>query len=387
MLLAQDPFRAFMPYPPVEVPSAPDGPLAGLTLGIKDIFDVAGYRTGSGCPTALAMSDTKDEHAGAVARLLNAGARFVGKTQTDELAWSMYGMNAHFGTPLNPAAPGRIPGGSSSGSASAVAGGLCDLALGSDTGGSVRAPASFCGLWGMRPTQDLIAMDGAQPVAPSYDTPGLFARDGATLHRGMSALVGRDKAPLGPEPERLRPASMVAQLSGEGRARFDEVFGTGQREVEVYPEGIGHAYGTFLTSLGGDAARHVVPFIRSSGMVLVRGLRERAAAAEALPSDAVAAADAARAAFARHMANLLTGAVILAPVVHTAPFELDPDLATFDGFRHVAQRLLCVAGLAGLPQVVFPAGNVDGGPLGLSLIGPRESDLSLIDLARRMAGS
>ncbi|EIE50643.1 amidase, partial [Citreicella sp. 357] len=164
MLIEHDPYHCYMPYPPVPVENAPDGPLAGLTLGVKDIYDVAGYRTGCGCPIRLAMSDIKTATAPAIQALLDAGAAFNGKLHTDELAWSMYGMNAHFGMPVNPNAPGRIPGGSSSGSGAACAGGLADITVGSDTGGSVRAPASFCGTWGIRPTHGLISLDGVMPL-------------------------------------------------------------------------------------------------------------------------------------------------------------------------------------------------------------------------------
>ncbi|WP_231558965.1 amidase family protein [Paracoccus sp. PAMC 22219] len=148
-----DPWHAFLPYPPVPVPHAAQGPLSGLTLAVKDIYHVAGYRTGAGCPLYLAASPVHHATAPCVQSLLDAGAEFVGKVHTDELAWSMYGMNAHFGTPVNPAAPDRIPGGSSSGSAVAVAGGLADIAIGSDTGGSVRALPAFAGHGGGdRPT-------------------------------------------------------------------------------------------------------------------------------------------------------------------------------------------------------------------------------------------
>lgn len=217
MLLSEDPYRAFMPYPPVAVPNAPGGALAGLTLAVKDIFDVAGYRTGCGCPTRLAASPVAEATAPTVQRLLDAGARFVGKTHTDELAWSMYGMNAHFGTPVNPATPDRIPGGSSSGSAAAVAGGLADIAIGSDTGGSVRAPASFCGIWGLRPTHGRVSLEGAMALAPSFDTCGVFARDGATLARAVDALMDDDPLPLD-DPEYLLAADMAAELAPPARS-------------------------------------------------------------------------------------------------------------------------------------------------------------------------
>ncbi|MBZ0229567.1 MAG: amidase, partial [Bauldia sp.] len=140
MLIPADPVHAFLDYPDVPVPNAATGPLAGLTFAVKDIFDVAGYPTGCGNPEKMEASraDPPKTNAPAVQMLLDAGARFVGKTHTAELAFSLDGRNTRLGTPDNPAASGRVPGGSSSGSASAVAGGLVDIALGSDTGGSVR---------------------------------------------------------------------------------------------------------------------------------------------------------------------------------------------------------------------------------------------------------
>jgi amidase len=128
-----------------------------------------------------------------VQKLLDAGARFIGRTQTDELTFSLMGQNAHFPEPVNPAAPDRVTGGSSSGSAAAVAGGLADIALGSDTGGSIRAPASFCGLIGLRTTHGAITLEGAMPLAPSLDTFGWFARDIETYEAGGPGAAGRTR--------------------------------------------------------------------------------------------------------------------------------------------------------------------------------------------------
>src|SRR5450830_1908674 len=159
---------------------------------VKDIFDVAGFPTGCGNPHMLAMSGVKTASAPAVVALAQAGAKFVGKTYTDELAFSMNGKNAHFGTPRNGGAPDRIPGGSSSGSASAVSNGLADVALGTDTGGSVRAPASHCGLIGLRPTHARVSLKGCMDLAPSFDTCGWFARDIDTFARVGEVLLRED---------------------------------------------------------------------------------------------------------------------------------------------------------------------------------------------------
>ncbi len=185
----QDPFGAFCQHGDLRLPGATTGPLVGLTFAAKDLFDIAGYVTGAGNPDWLRTHTPAGETAPAVRMLLDAGATLVGKTLTDELAFSMSGENIHYGTPVNPAAPGRIPGGSSSGSASATAGRLVDFALGTDTSGSIRVPASYCGLFGMRPTHGRVSCRGVVPLAPSLDTVGWFAREALLLQRIGGVLL------------------------------------------------------------------------------------------------------------------------------------------------------------------------------------------------------
>ena len=162
-LSIEDPFNAFCRDSTAYLSGAPSGPLSGLTFATKDIFDIAGHVTGGGNPDWKASHKAAQKTAWAVQALVDAGATMVGKTLTDEITRGIFGENAHYGTPVNPRAPGRVPGGSSSGSASAVAGELVDFALGSDTGGSVRVPASFCGLYGLRPTHGRIPLDSVLP--------------------------------------------------------------------------------------------------------------------------------------------------------------------------------------------------------------------------------
>ena len=172
----RDPYNAFCKHGPDRLTGAAAGPLAGLTCAIKDLFDIAGYVTGGGNPDWHASHEAARRTAPVVQKLLDAGATIVGKTHTDELSRGIFGENAHYGTPINPKAPGRVPGGSSSGSAAAVAGQLVDFALGTDTGGSVRVPASFCGIYGLRPSHGRLPFEGVLPQAPSFDTIGWFAR-------------------------------------------------------------------------------------------------------------------------------------------------------------------------------------------------------------------
>ena len=190
----------FVPGPAVRIAGAPGGPLAGLTFAAKDLFDVAGHPTGGGNPDWARAHPVPTRHAWAVQRLLDAGATLIGKTVTDEVSLGILGENPFDGTPLNPKAPDRVPGGSSSGSASAVAQGLCDTALGTDTGGSVRVPASFCGLYGIRPTHGRLDLGGMMRQAPSSDTAGWFARDADTFARVSQVLLGEPAAEL---PTRL----------------------------------------------------------------------------------------------------------------------------------------------------------------------------------------
>jgi amidase len=389
MLLEKDDFHAFMPYPPVEVPGAKTGPLSGLTFGVKDIFDVAGYRTGCGCPLKLAQSPVKDAHAVAVQRLLDCGGQFMGKTHTDELAWAMYGMNAHFGTPVNPAAPDRIPGGSSSGSAVAVASGQVDFTIGSDTGGSVRAPGSFCGIWGFRPTHGRISLTGCMELAASFDTCGIFARSADVLEKVAQTLLDGAGKSLD-APDYMVPTDMMGQLGQEQLAITETAFrGIDAQEVSVYGDTTkDQLYETFLRCVGADIATSTLPFIFGSRMPLVRGIDQRAAQARDLTAQDVDAARAFRSNYAAFVTGLLgCNGVFLAPTVHDIPFSLDAPIEVFDTFRHESQRLLCVAGMAGLPQVTMPAGLIDGVPFGASLIGPKGSDLDLIRLAGRIAPS
>lgn len=168
------------------------GELSGLNFGIKDNIDVINEITGYGSPSWAETHPIPVANAICLDQLLSAGATSLGKTHTDELAYSLIGINSFYGTPLNPKAPDRVPGGSSSGSASAVASGLVDFAIGTDTGGSVRVPASNCGIWGYRPSHGLISVAGVAALAPSFDTVGIFSNTAEILEQVMSVLLAEN---------------------------------------------------------------------------------------------------------------------------------------------------------------------------------------------------
>lgn len=384
--------HAFVPYPAAPLPSAGSGPLSGLTFAVKDLFDVAGYPTGGGNPIVLAMSGIKTHTAPTVQRLLDAGARFVGKTVTDELAFSMNGQNAHFGAPVNGAAPDRIAGGSSSGSASAVSHGLCDFALGTDTGGSVRAPASHCGLYGLRPAHGRVSLQGALDLAPSFDTCGWFARDAATFARVAQVLLGADSVPT---PSRLLwPQDLWGQLAAEAEPaalaaaeRVMTVLGRAA-PTNVVVDGFDAMYWHFRHLQGREAWRTHGELIERHALPLGPGVKERFEWSRQVTDAQVDAGLAYRERLRAHVAALLghDGVLLLPTMPDIAPLRSASD-ANLEDYRNRAIRLLCVAGLTGLPQLSLPLAQRDGAPLGLSLLGPAGSDRELVALAQRLAAA
>lgn len=389
-----DPAHAFVPYPDVAVPGAATGPLADLRFGVKDLFDVAGYPTGGGSPIVLAMSGIKTRTAPTVQKLLDAGARFAGKTVTDELAFSMNGNNAHFGAPINGAAKDRITGGSSSGSASAVSSGLCDFALGTDTGGSVRAPANHCGLYGLRPTHGRISLEGALDLSPSLDTCGWFARGAGTFARIADVLLGADAMPL---PDKLRllwPKDVWAMLDAPVSQALD---GTVQRVQSVFGQAVPvdvalesweAMYWNFRYIQAREAWLTDGPLIERYAPPLGPGVAERFAWSRAVTDTQVNTARTFRIEFRQQLAALLgdDGVLLMPTMPDIAPLRSTADSALED-YRNRAIRLLCIAGLSGFPQLSMPMASRDGAPLGLSLLGPAGSDRSLVALAQRVAPS
>jgi amidase len=392
MLLDADPARAFMPYPAVAIPHREGGTLSGLTFAAKDLFDVAGYPTSSGSPHMLAMSGIKTRTAPTVQKLLDAGARLVGKTITDELAFSMNGKNAHFGTPVNGGAPDRIPGGSSSGSASAVSNGLCDFALGTDTGGSVRAPASHCGLFGIRPTHGRVSLEGCHDLAPSFDTCGYFTRDGATFLRVGEVLLGADKTPLPHNPRVLLAKDAFGLLDraaldalAPALRRVGGVLGT-PVERKVAEDGFTTLYWTMRYIQGREAWTVDGPMIERCRPPLGPGVADRFEFSRQVTDRQVTEALGIRSVFRERFSALLRrdGVLILPTMPDVAPLLSESEEALND-YRNNALNLLCLSVLSGLPQVSMPLASRLGAPFGLSLMGPAGSDLSLVALAARIA--
>ncbi len=385
-----DPLGAFVGPTGVLVAGAadaPPGPLVGSRLGVKDLFDVAGTVTRAGNPAFAEGRAPAERSAPAVDRLVAAGASVVGRTVTDELAFSLSGTNVHDGTPTNPAAPGHVPGGSSAGSAAAVAGGLVDLALGTDTAGSIRVPASYCGILGWRPSHGAVPIEGVVPLAPSFDTVGLFARDGRVLAAGAAALLGATDDADSDDPkarELAGPVRVVAETFDEARGGVDAEVAQVLRANELLADAPVVEVGVDLeTALAAQRTRQAREAWLAHGEWLTArrppmgpGIAGRFEMASGV-TDADVAAQAEVAARVRtRLHELLAEGPLVVPAAAGPP---PPVTGTAAADRRAATlRLTCLAGLAGAPVVVVPAGTIDGLPIGLAVIGPPGSDLALI---------
>lgn len=383
MTTAADEFGAFVAGPRFIVDGAAKGPLAGLDFACKDLIDIAGTVTGGGNPDWRRTHAPAARHAPVVARLLAAGARLVGKTITDELAFSLEGRNVHEGTPTNPRCPELLPGGSSSGSAVAVAAGLADFALGTDTGGSVRVPASFCGILGFRPSHGALPLEGVLPFAPSYDTIGWFARDGSVLQRVGRTLLGED----GPSLHRWLLARDAFDLCDRScAAALLRVASTLGRvtEITLFAGEEALWLEAYRVLQGAEIWSSLGPWITATRPRFGPAIAARFADAAAIPPDLIARVAPERRRIAARLEALLEpGTALILPTAPGIAPRKDAPAAEIGDFYRRALTLTCVAGHAGLPQLSLPLAEVDGCPLGLSIIGRRGSDASLLAAAER----
>lgn len=390
-----DPIGAFCRSNHVALDGARSGPLVGLTFGVKDVFHITGTRTGFGHPDWLSTHEPATVTATAVQRLLDAGARMVGKTHTDELAYSLTGENVHYGTPVNARAPDRIPGGSSNGSAAAVTAGLVDFALGTDCGGSVRLPASYCGILGFRPTVGRVPLDGVIPFGPPFDVVGWFARDPEVLEKvGHVLLDDSRREPRTPRRLLLgidavglvepRVAGALAPAIAQVARRLGPPV-----NVTVSAAGLTGWFETFRILQAASVWSNHGDWITRTKPRFGPGIKQRFEWAARLdPHEVAAAQERHRPIRARIDEVVGEDDVLCLPTSpRVAPLKQTPVDDIEVRYREQAMHLLCIAGLGGLPQVSMPLAELDGLPLGLSLVGARGSDLRLLALARRLVSA
>lgn len=383
---------AFVPHDlKAPLPGSGTGALAGLTAAVKDMYDIEGESTGGGSPEWLASHPPAKIHAGAVAKLLAAGADIIGKTVCDEFFFSLSGVNAHYGAPVNVRALGRMPGGSSAGSAAAVAAGACDIALGSDTGGSMRVPASFCGVYGIRPTHGRFDLSGGMHMAPTFDVGGWFAASpGAFRKAGSVLLQGTPRADHVSRVLFARDAfHLCDERVGEALRRFVKralpVLPESD-DATIAPDGFDAWRTAFRNIQGREIWSAYGAWMQAHKPALGPGIRERIEYASTVTEEMeTAARNILQVARAQIRDAVPRGTVLCLPTAPCIAPRLDSTAEELETFRVRAMSLTSIAGLSGLPQVSMPAALVDGCPAGISFIGWEGADETLLDLAVTLA--
>lgn len=371
------------------LPPYQPGPLSGLTFAVKDLIDIAGHKTGAGNPTWESSHPVARCHAVCVEQLLSAGAACEGKTLTDELAFSLQGENYFYGTPLNPKAPDRVPGGSSSGSASAVACGDVDFALGTDTGGSVRVPASNCGIIGFRPSHGRISVAGVMPLAPSFDTVGVLAKSENICAQVAHTLLGCQAAAstlseilllsdafaladdevreaLQSTPESLRQSYSIRQVSLEDILGHGVTFETlRQMYSTIQRAEVWSSLGAWIEDcrpmFGPTIAANFESAKNSDRTKVGEAIQQRAAVKQAL--------------------HALLGSTLALCMPTTPAFALKKGSPPVR--RSETLGFTALAGLAFLPQLTIPSGqSAQGVPMGLSFLAASGNDELLLETFR-----
>jgi amidase len=354
------------------------GPLDGLTLAVKDIIAVGGYPIGAGNPAWLAAAPDEPADAWAVHALRAAGAAVAGIAQTDEFAFSLSGTNAHYGTPPNPAAPERVTGGSSSGPASAVATGAADIGLGTDTAGSIRVPASVCGLFGIRPTFGAVPVDGVLALAASFDTVGWLARDADVLRRVGSVLL--------PGRANLTPVRLLWPFAADSRVQaVAEAVGVQLRVGPVpFLDDLDGLLAVFRAAQAAEAWQLRGPWIEAHPGALDPAVEARFRfGASVSPAEYTRARAVLAACRARAVDALAEDEWLVLPAVGGPAHLRDASEDERNGWRLATLRHTVVASALGLPSCVLPMPAHP--PVGLALVASPGQDRALLDALPRAA--
>lgn len=392
-------------------------PLTGLTFAVKDIFDVEGHVTGFGNPDWARTHPVATTTAPAVLSVLKAGATCVGKTVMDEMAYSINGENAHYGTPTNPCAADRVPGGSSSGSAVVVGAKLADFSLGTDTGGSVRVPASYCGIFGFRPSHGVVSTSGVTPMAQSFDTVGWFARDPVILKKVGKILLEMpdDNSTtfgkliiaedcfnlLSIPPHQLKDilTSSVEKLYGSQKIHYTNLGNFIEAKVpslKLFMDSKVKEQKDNIPSLAAlSSAMRLLQryefkynhgeWVQSVKPNLGPGISERVWEAISSTDENIDACRSLKGELRAALTDLLGDSGILAmPTVPGPPPKLQTEPTTLETFRAKAFSLLSVAGVSGFCQVSIPLGVYDDLPIAVSLLAKHGSDGFLLTFVENL---
>lgn len=389
MNLSPNQWNAFIPGQEFSL-KGQAGLLSSLRLAVKDLFNIAGHPTSAGNPDFLKANRIPEKNAPVIDQLLNAGAEIVGKTITEEMAYSLVGENIHYGTPKNPHNPECIPGGSSSGSAVATAANLCDIGLGTDTAGSIRLPASFCGLWGLRTSHDVISSDGVVPLAPSFDSVGWMARDWQTLN-----LVGGVLLPKSESNQALAklkvifPENIWGMIPSEYRdllaPQLDKVSSLFPQisKEDITREGLLTWQNDFRIVQGYEAWAVNKEWITQYKPHFGPGIKDRFEWASTIVAADFQKSKRKLEQYALELDELLSEHIVCIPSVpYLAPLK---GQASSDQDRTNALCALSLASIGGLPQVSMPLAKLGGRAFGISLMSRKYSDLSLLNTVRALS--
>lgn len=372
------------------VRGADEGALVGQSVAVKDLFAVAGHPIGGGVPVFLAERLPEGLSAPAVTALLDAGAHVTGIAHTDEFAYSIEGRNPHYGTPPNAAVAGAIPGGSSSGVASAVAAGQVSIGLGTDSGGSIRVPASYQGLWGLRSTHAAVDRARLLALSASFDTVGWLTREPGVL----TAVVAASLDPI--DHVTLAPRFAVSSaLIGLADAAIAAVFSTTIQRLGFLGEftdllavdlgDLDELSDTFRTIQAAEAWAAHGEWITAHPGALGEDIAARFAWAATIDGATEAAARVTRVRVRASIEAVLDGRVLLLPSASSTAPSVMVEPAVIEQIRSKTIRLTSIAGLLGAPALSAPLMSVGGAPAGFCLVGPRFSDLALVRLGSKFA--
>lgn len=378
---------------PDVLPFLSPGVLSGYSFVFKDLFDVEGYVTGAGNPQWLASHQPARSTSPLIIALLKQGAACVGRVQTDELAYSLNGQNIHYGTPVNPAAPDCIPGGSSSGSAVAVARGEADFAIGTDTGGSVRVPASYCGLYGLRPTLGKLDLSNCFELAGSFDTAGIFSRDLDLLRRVYEVLIAE---PLNAESKHTLYLDdcLAGYLSKERLARLEKSCRDAGVELlrgDFLAQGkwqLSALSLLFRSIQGFEIIENHNDWLTQFGGSLDPAIVERVQWARGISREQYADAKTQQADFQQQLSGQLqeTQALWVIPTTPSGPPALTMSGEALARYRSDLMGLTSIAGLCGFPQLHLPMQGLPEGPCGISLMGLPDQEAQLFSTAQLFQG-
>ncbi|MEP4889771.1 MAG: amidase [Aliiglaciecola sp.] len=366
-------------------------PLKGWTLAVKDLFDIDGMLTTAGNPDWAATHPIATQTSETVARLLDAGAEFVGKTITDELAYSLNGQNIHYPALINCLDKDRISGGSSSGTVVAVGRNLARIGLGTDTGGSIRVPASYNNLIGFRPTHGLISLKNVVPLAPSFDTPGWITRtieDALEVAKCLIPSQQTEDTPFS-TPVALTDLIEFAQHKVEIEQWLKTTFPVGvSKSQTISAEDVEKAANAFRVLQGREIWQTHGEWITNSQPTFADDIQQRFEWCETLTKDDELFAIEQQQTLQNKVSALLTqGQYLLLPTTPGPAPRIDTSASEIAEYRKKLMQFTCIAGLTGCPQLHMPLFKQHNTAYGLSILGPKNSDLSLLRLGQKLMGT